>query len=794
MLKQRSKLTPLNQKLFRDLWNIKGQAIAITLVMAAGIAVFIIMFGVLDSLKLTRDTYYDRYQFADVFSSLKRAPESVKNRINNIPGVSIVQTRVVFGVTLQMDSLIEPATGKIISLPDSSPSLLNKLYLRQGRLLYPNEENAIVADESFVQAHKLTLGDSINVIMNGYRQSLKIVGTVLSPEYVYSIAPGALMPDSKRFGVFWMSRRSLEAAVNMKGAFNDIAIKVERNASTESILAQVDYILKPYGGLIAYSRKDQLSNFFVSNELKQLKSMGSLAPIIFLSVAAFLINVVMSRQIATQREQIGMLKAVGYTNVEISWHYLKMVLMITTVGAIFGLALGAWMGSGMTQMYTQFFHFPILKYNFSLEVMILSVASCVLAAIVGTLFAIRAAAKLPPAEAMRPESPMMFKKTVLERLNLHHYLSFTSRIVLRQLERRPIRALMSAIGIAFSLAILIFSFFMEDSMDYLMDVQYQITQREDVSISFVESKPYKALEEIKALPGVLSVEPMRSVPVYFKHRHFKKRGTMTGLIQHPQLRRVINDKLMPVDMPESGIVLNKKLADILQLKIGDSVEIEVLEEKRQTLHIVVSNITQEFIGLGAFMHLPQLNNLLDSAPKITGASLLIDHNNSALLYKKLKEIPSIVGLNIISVLRQIFEDTMVENLLKMVATNVMFASFISFGIIYNTARITISERQRELASLRVLGLTRGEVAYILFGELGIITLLSLPMGILLGYGMSVGMSQSMDSELFRIPVYLKNSTFGYAVLIVLFSAAVSFYIVWRQVDSIDLVSAQKGVE
>lgn len=787
-------LSALNQKLFRDLWAIKGQVAAITLVMAAGIAIFILMFGVLDSLKLTRDTYYERYQFADVFASLKRAPEAVKDRINEIPGVSIVQSRVVFGVTLQMDSMVEPGTGKIISLPDSSSSLLNKLYLRKGRMLFPNEENAILADESFVKAHDLSLGDSLTVIMNGYRRTLNIVGVVLSPEYVYSIAPGALMPDSKRFGVFWMSRRSLEAAVNMKGAFNDISIKTERNIAIEDILSQVDAILKPYGGLISFTQEDQISNFFVSNELKQLQSMGSLAPVIFLSVAAFLINVVMSRQVATQREQIGMLKAVGYTNKEVSLHYLKMVLVITVLGSIIGLALGAWMGAGMTQMYTEFFHFPILKYSFSLEIMILAVFSCTLAAVIGTLFAINKAAKLPPAEAMRPESPAIFKVTLLERIGVHQYLSFTSRIILRQIERRPIRTLMSSIGIAFALSILVFSFFMEDSMEYLMDVQYGITQREDVNIGFVEPKSAIALEEIKAIPGVMMVEPLRIVPVYFKHKHFKKRGSITGLINEPILRRVIDENLDPVNMPKEGIVLNKTLAHILQIKVGDTVEVEILEEKRQTLIIPVSAITQEFIGLGAFMNIDQLNKMLDSTLKITGASLLVDQNHSAKLYKKIKGIPAIIGLNITSVLRQIFEDIMAENLLKMVATNVIFASFISFGIIYNTARITLSERSRELASLRVLGLTRAEVAYILFGELGLITLLSLPIGLFLGYSMSVGMTESMDSELFRIPVYLKNSTYGYAVLTVLLSAVVSFYLVWRQVDSIDLVSAQKGVE
>lgn len=784
----------LNQKLLRDIWNIKGQMAAIILVMAAGIAVYVITFGVLDSLKLTKDTYYDRYQFADVFASLKRAPEAVKNRISEIPGVSVTETRVVFGVTLQMDDMTEPASGKIISVPDGSSSLLNNLYLRSGRMLYANEEDAIVTDESFFKAHNLELGDKISVIMNGHRRQLKVVGVVLSPEYVYSIAPGALMPDGKRYGIFWMGRRSLEAAVNMKGAFNDLSIKVDRNANLEKIKDRIDHILKPYGGLIAYDRGDQVSNFFVDNELKQLKSMGAMAPIIFLSVAAFLINVVMSRQIATQREQIGMLKAVGYTDLEISLLFLKMVLVITGVGAVIGLSLGAWMGAGMTKMYTEFFHFPILKYHFSIEVMIFAVFFCTIAAVFGTLFAIRAAANLPPAEAMRPESPTEFKESWLERIGVHRNLSFLSRIILRQIERRPFRALLSSVGTAFALSILIFSFFMEDSMTYMLDVQYDVTQREDLSLVFVESTPYTAIEEIKTMPGVLRVEPVRDVPAYLKFGHYKKRGSITGLERNPDLRRVVDEALNPVLMPASGIVLNEKLASILHLGVGDILEVEVLEGRRPTLHIPVAAITQEFIGMGSFMDLRELNRLLDSTPKVTGAAIMVDSNHSAELYKKLKDIPAVMGLNITSILRKIFEDIMAENMLKMVGVFILFASFISFGVIYNTARIALSERGRELASLRVLGLTRGEVAYILFGELGLITLLSIPLGIWIGYGLSVEMVSSMDSELFRIPVYLENSTYAYATSVVLLSAILSCYLVWRQVDKIDLVSAQKGVE
>ncbi len=784
----------LNKKSLRDIWNIKGQVVAIILVMAAGIAVFVIMFGVLDSLRLTQSTYYDRYQFADVFASLKRAPESVKQRASEIPGVSVIESRVIFGVTLKMKDMIEPASGKIISLPDGRHPLLNNLYLRSGRMLYPNEENAVLADESFFHAHDLELGDKVSVIMNGHRRQLKIVGVVLSPEYVYSIAPGALMPDGKRFGVFWMSRRSLEAAVNMKGAFNDLSLKIERDANIEYVKEHLNLILKPYGGLISYSREEQLSNFFVENELKQLESLGWLAPIIFLSVAAFLINVVMSRQIATQREQIGMLKAVGYSDLEISLHYLKMVLLITSVGALIGLSLGGWMGVGMTEMYANLFHFPILKYSFSVEVMIFSVFFCTIAAVAGTLFAIRSAVNLPPAEAMRPESPEEFKPTFLEKIGLHKQLSFLSRIIFRQLERRPMRAIFSALGMSLALSILIFSFFMEDSMDYLMDVQYDITQREDVNISFVEARPYRALEEIRVLPGVVNVEPIRNVPVSLKFAHFNKRSLITGLIENADLRRVIDSELNPVSMPKQGLAMSKKLADTLHIKVGDILQVEVLEEKQQVLSIPVVAITQEFIGMGLFMDIRELNRILDESPKINGASIMVDPNHSAILYKKLKDIPAIMGLNITSILRQKFEDIIAENLLQMVSINILFACFISFGVIYNTARIAFSERGRELASLRVLGLTRREVAYLLFGELGLITLVSIPLGIWIGKLMVTGMVSTMDTELFRIPTYLSNRTFGVASTIVLVSAAISFYLVWRQVDSIDLVSAQKGVE
>ena len=787
-------LEAINKKLVRDLWNIKGQMLAIILVMACGIATFIMSFGMIDSLKLSKDVYYDRYQFADVFAQLKRAPQSIKQQVLDIKGVSAVEMRVVFGVTIQVDGMIEPASGKLISLPDGRKPLLNNLYLRSGRMLLPDEEGAILSSEAFADAHGFTLGDKVGMVINGHKRALKIVGIVLSPEYVYSLSPGAMFPDDKRYGVFWMSQRALEAAADMDGAFNDISLRTDLGANVENIKVELDIVLKPYGGLISYGRDEQMSNWFLQNEMDQLRAMGLFAPVIFLCVAAFLINVVMTRQVATQREQIGMLKAVGYTNREISLHYLNMVLLVVVIGSILGVGTGIWLGAGMTNMYTQFFHFPILRFSFSFEVIIFSVFFCAISAVVGTLIAIRQAAILPPAEAMRPESPSHFRRTLLERMGLEQYFSYLSRIVIRYVERRPFRTLMSTLGIGLSISILIFAYFMEDSINYMMEIQYDMSQRQDISLGFVAPRAISALEEIRLMPGVIKVEPIRSVAVFLKSEHYAKRAGIMGIRPNPDLHRILDSDLNAAKIPEQGLALSSKLAEVLHVKVGDILIAEVLEDRRPVLKLRVAEIVEEFIGLSAFMDMDQLNRHLNEGTVITGVSVMVDPIWNGPLFQKIKDIPAIASMTILKKAREIFMELMDENLLKMVTMNVIFASLISFGVIYNTARIALSERGRELASLRVLGLTKGEVAYILFGEMAAIILMAIPAGLFIGYMMVIGMAQSMDTELFRIPVMIDKDTYGLSVIIVVVSSILSFYLVWRRVENIDLVSAQKGVE
>lgn len=787
-------LSMLSQKLRRDLWQIKGQMFAIALVMAAGIALFIITFGVIDSLKLSRDTYYQQNRFADIFVSLKRAPRSVLSRLEEIPGVLTIEGRIAFGMTLQMPTLEEPGIGTLISIPDHSQPNLNQLYLKVGR--YPDEMrlDEIIADDAFTEKHDLVVGDKVTAILNGVLRDFTIVGIAMSPEYIYSIAPGALVPDPLRYGIFWMRERALEATVGMTGAFNDVLFATEINANVADIKNRIDHILIPYGGRPSYDRELQLSNFFVTNEIAQLESMGMIVPFIFLAVAAFLINVVMSRLIQTQREQIGMLKAIGYSNLEVGIHYYKMASAVTFAGAIMGVGIGLWMGSGLTQMYAEFFRFPILTYQFSPSVMISAVASCFLAVYAGIYFAIKAAIDLPPSEAMRPEPPITYKASFLTAYGWISEISFLSRIILRQIERRPRRAFLSVFGLSLAMSLLIFSFFAEDSVERLLDIQYQKAQKEDVNISFIEPIKTSSITSITAMKGVMAAEPVRDLAVILKHGHIEKNVSLTATIREPKLRNILDQSLNVLNIPDYGILMGEKLADILQVSEGDIITAEVLEDHQPELELEVIKISTQWIGLGAYIHIDYLHQLLDQENRMSSAALLIDANQQADLFQRLKNIPNIISLHLVEQLRQTFTDLMAENLYKSMITNIIFSAIICFGVIYNTARITLSERWRELAGLRVLGLTNREVAYLLFGELTLLTLVAIPVGFLIGNGLCYGMTISMDSELFRIPYHLENSTYGYGAVILITSTLMSFYLVWRQLNDIDLVTAQKGVE
>jgi len=784
----------LYRKLFRELWQMRGQVLAIAVVISGGMATLVMSLTSLDALSVTRDAYYREYRFSDIFVNAKRAPESLREQVEAIAGVQQVETRVVAGANLDIPDFPDPASGILVSLPDGRNAELNRLFLRAGRLPEAGRAGEAVVNEAFADAHGFTPGDRISAVINGRRQHIEIVGIALSPEYIYHVAPGDLFPDFARWGILWMNRSQLAAAFDMDGAFNDLVLTLSREARSADVIRALDSLLAPYGGQGAVDRSDQLSHRYLDLELEQLRTMATVFPVIFLGVAAFLLNVVLTRLISGQRDQVGILKAFGYSNARIGLHYGQMVLAIVVLGLLIGTALGLWLGQMMAELYRDFFRFPYLEFRLSTRSVAIGSLVTIGAGILGTLPALARAVRMPPAEAMRPEPAPVFRATLVERLGLQGLFSQPTRMILRNIERRPVKALLTSTGIAFACGIMMLGSYQEGAVNYLIKVQYGQAQRDDLTVNFTEPTSHRALYELAALPGVDHVEAFRHAGVVLRHGAASYRTAIQGLEQDSRLHRILDDELKVLTLPREGLVLNDFLARELGARTGDTLWVEFLEGRRQTLPVVVTGMVREFTGVSAYMDLDHLNRLMAEGTAISGAWLSVDHGERDQLVRSLKELPRVAGVTDRITAIQNFMDSMANIVLTFSFFSTLLAGSIAFGVVYNSARIALTERARELASLRVLGLTRGEISYILLGELFLLTLVAIPLGFVVGIALVHIIVGGMDSDLYRIPLIINPDVYAFAASTILVATALSALVVLRRLGRLDLVEVLKSRE
>lgn len=794
MVRMPARLSMLDRKLLRDLWEMKGQSLAIAAVIASGVTMFVAMLSNFDSLWRMRADFYERARFADVFAGLKRAPASLQPRLAAIPGVETVATRVVAEVTLDVPGMTAPAAGRLVSLPEDGRPPLNDVYLRRGRWIDPTRPDEVLASEAFCQAHGFVPGDRVAAVINGRRRWLTIVGLALSPEFVYTVRPGELFPDNRRFGVFWMDRQALASAFDMEGGFNDVSIALARGASSADAIAALDQLIEPYGGRGAVPQSLQPSAFMLENELVQLRAMGSMTPLVFFAVAAFILNVALTRALALQRPQIAALKALGYSNRQLAWHYIKWGLFIAGAGAATGVIAGAALGSAMSRLYNEYFRFPILEYDLSLGVAVASVLASLVAAALGAQSAVRRAVRIPPAEAMRPEPPAKYRRSVLERSLQGISLTPATRMVVRNLERHPMRSLVTIVGIAFAVAILFVGFAFLDTIDTLIDQQFTMAMRQDATLAFVEPRSPRAVSAVARLPGVMDVEPSRSVAVRLRAGSRSRTLAIMGLPASPELNRVVTRRGRPVWLPPDGLVLSTVLGEILDVSAGETVKVEVLEGARPVYDVPVAALVDDSTGLQAYMHVDAVRRLLREGGVVTGASVTLDPAQVDRFYAAVKLVPAVAGVALREAMLENMRTMMAENLGLMFGFIVTFSGIIAFGVVYNSARVSLSERARELASLRVLGFRRAEVSLILLGELAVLTLAALPVGAVIGYSLGSLIMGTMPREMYRLSFVATGATAAWAFLVVIAAAFVSGLAVRRRIDRFDLVAVLKTRE
>jgi len=785
---------PVTKILWRDLWDLRGQVFAAALVVACGVMAQVSMRSAYISLQGAQTSYYTDYRLGDVFAHLKRAPESLAEEIRALPGVAQVRTRVVVDVTLDVPGLAEPAAGRLVAIPERQGAMLNDLYLRRGRYIEAANPDEVLLSEVFAQANKLEVGDKLGAILNGHWRELTVVGIALSPEYIYEVGQGMLFPDNKRFGVLWMGREALASAFSMQGAFNEVSLTLARGAESAEVISRLDQLLLRYGGLSAYGRIDQLSNRFLTDELSEIEISATYIPGIFLAVAVFLIYIVLSRLVVMQRTQIGLLKAFGYSNLSVGLHYLKFALVTVLAGLLPGLLLGVYLGEKVTNLYREYFHFPQLPLVVGPDVLAWASLVSLLAGCAGAIAAVRRVSALAPAEAMRPEAPANFRPGIMEKSGAVRWLPASVRMIMRNLSRKPWKAVLSVLGIGLAVGMMMVARFMFDAVDHMMLVQFDLVQRDDVTVLMHEPRSAGAIYDIRQLPGVLRAEPFRAVPVRLRHEHRSKQIEMTGLAADSELRQIVDRSLRRIPLPPDGLLLTTKLGQILGVKTGDTLIVEVLEGARQVREITVAGLSDEFVGIGAYMDAEALARLLREDNLISGAYLRIDPAFSDQLYSKLKHMPAVSGVSIRGAMIGSVKDIIDRTFTTVSVIEMMFAAVLIGGMVYNSVRIALSERGNELASLRVLGFTQREVVVLLLGEQALLTLCALPVGLLIGYGMCAALVPAFDRELFRLPLVFGAQTFVYPVIATLVSALLSALLVARRLKNLDLIAVLKTRE
>lgn len=771
-----------------------SQVLTIALVVASGVAGFIASFSAYDSLSWSRSLYYADARFADVFATLKRAPRALERQLEAIPGAAHVQTSLTQIVPVTLPNVADPIIGRLIGLDARAPQRLNKVHIRSGRMIEAHRSGAIEAlvSEAFAIARQLKPGDRIGALVNGKREALLIVGIALSPEYIFAGMWGS--PDQRGFGVFWVDRQALAAAYNMEGAFNQVAVRLGPGASEGAVIDRLDRLLTPYGGTSAHGRDLQMSHMILESEIKEQRILGTVLPSIFLAVAGFLLNVVLGRQIATQREQVAALKALGYDNPAIGLHYLKLVLVIVVLGLALGLALGSLLGQGFVGLYADVFRFPQLRYRLDPMLILAALGVATTAALLATLNAIHATVRLAPAEAMRPPAPGAYKPMLIERWGLQHWFSPALRMIVRTMERRPLRTGLTILGIAVAMAIVITGAFWRDSITVLIDTQFNQVQRGDISVALIEATPERVLHEFARLPHVTAVEGARTVAARLVNANHSWRGALQGKAAQPELHRIVGLGHQVLSPSTEGLLLTDRLAERLGVKAGDAVRVELLEGRRQVLTMKVTGIVVEMMGMNAYVERRALNELLREGDIVNQVTLAVERGHETALLNRLKELPRVAAAISKSVMLRNIEEVTARNVLVFSLILTLFATVIASGVVYNSARIALAERAWELASLRVLGFTRAEVSAFLLGELALEIALAMPLGMVLGYLLASTIVSLIKTDEFYFPMVIQPATYAYAAICVLIAGAISALIVRRRIDTLDLVGVLKTRE
>ena len=767
-------------------------AISVALVLGCGLSIFVMAVGMRGSLERTRANYYAEKRMADLAVSLVRAPERLEPELAAAPGVSGMETRIAGLALLDLPQITEPASARLVSLPRDGRPEVNDLALARGRWPDAAHGDEVLVNEAFANVLHLSVGSTLEATLHGRRQTLRIVGAANSPEFVFVTAPGELFPQPERYGVIWMGRDALARAYDLEGAFNEVVVRLSSDADPEQTKRALDLVLDRYGSTGAYGRDRMPSDRFLVEELRQLATMAAFLPAFFLVIAAFLVNVALARIIATERSNIGLFKAFGYSDAAVAWHYAKSALVLAAIGAVIGSAAGVWLGHLIAAVYRDYYHFPRLDFDASPLTYLIAWGAAFASASAGSLTAVLRAARIAPASALAPPRPVAFSQPNGVSGALSRRLDAKSRIILRRILRFPRRSATTILGVALAIALLVVARTFPAVMDRLLDIHFSQANRQDVTLSFVEARQEGVLHAIERLPGVVYAEPFRMDSVIFRHGSHSVEEVLMGAPANVRLNRLVGADRMAVPPPAAGVSLARALAEKLDAAPGDEIEIEQTRGRRLRTTIRVAGLVDPMVGASAYMEMEAQARLMREPDQITGANVRLDSRAYADFNKTLKETPALTGASFLNLAEQSMRRSFEESVGFMNLIYASFAAIMSGGVAFSAARITLAEQERDLATLRVLGFTRGEVSYVLIGELMALAMLAVPLGCLAGTGLAMWLMNLFKTDMYSFPYVFNPEGYAFAITFTLGCVAAAAFVVRTGIDHLDMVGVLKA--
>lgn len=776
----------LNLGLYRNIVYSKGQFISILLIVVVGLFVFTAMTNASANLETSLLTYYEETSFADLYVQVMKIPANEIHKFEKEQAIEAIEGRNIFEVPFITDDDSEKVNVRIISVKESK-NQVNQLYLHNGNRKINGKEVLVL--QQFAQARFIEVGDEVTLQISGQKLTFNVGGIVSSPEYTYLMEnEQSLMPNPEKFGVIYIEEDYLAQITNMKGQYNDIILKVSENKDLEKIEDKINETWDRFGVKRIIHKEDQLSNSVMQEEISGLKQTSKTLPFIFLIGAAAVLAAMMSRMVKNDRLTIGILKALGYTNLQVLFHYTKYAIIIGIVGGVLGTVLGTLLSGFMTKMYLQFFYIPMLTVRIYLVNIIVSVIMSIMICFIAGYLGAKKVLKISPAESMRPEPPKQGNRILLEKATfIWRKISFTWKIVLRNIFREKRKFILISLGAAFTLAMMISVFWMNDIFNTLFNIHYGKFMQMDYTINFTRPLSKNVLKDLDQLIETDVLEGKMEFPFELKHGRNAKIVNIIGLEENTEVYHFTDKYNNVIPLPEEGILLSSNLADALGVKIGDKILIHNYIPGRDDVYIKVKGIIKQSLGINGYMNLDYMESKLIDDGAINGAYVKTDKNIITPL-QDVKNISSIQSQNELKAIFYEFIDLMVVSIVFML----MFSGLLGFVIIYSMTTMSINERQMEFSSLRVLGFTKREIFGIILKENFVMSLIGVIIGIPMGFSFANSIGKSFSSDLYTLndPINVKQIILG--IIVTAFFLTLAQLVTFRKIKNLNFLEALKS--